>query len=338
MPQDDYMMPLPRPLLFLLIALCLSPSALCAQAAISELPGARDHSLVSRFAGSVLQNAADERFASVRVPAGPGRTGDGGLVFGNATTVEGHVSAFFYVAPKERSALEVFRNYQTALKGAGFAMLYTCEMQACDSARIREPFSRELLGSRKWVASRTDPTGSFDRDVRFISAKVSRDGKDAYVLVYVAEPNSLWQAPVAAVVIAEPTPMETGNVVVSTDLLRKGLADNGKIALYGIYFDTARAELKPESKPQLEEMARLLTSDKSLKVLIVGHTDNQGTVDGNLALSQRRADAVVAALVSGYAIDAARLRARGVANFAPVATNRTEAGRAKNRRVELVEQ
>jgi outer membrane protein OmpA-like peptidoglycan-associated protein len=139
------------------------------------------------------------------------------------------------------------------------------------------------------------------------------------------------------VVIAEPTPMETGNVVVSTDLLKKGLADNGKIALYGIYFDTARAELKPESKPQLEEMARLLTSDKSLKVLIVGHTDNQGTVDGNLTLSQRRADAVVAALVSGYAIDAGRLRARGVASFAPVATNRTEAGRAKNRRVELVE-
>ena len=327
-----------RPLLFLFVALCLTPAAVFAQGKVSELPGAHDHSLVSRYAGSVLQNAAVERFASVRVPAGPGRMGDGGLLFDKATTVEGHVSALFYVAPKERSALEVFRNYQAALKGAGFAVLYSCEMQACDGPRIREPFSGELLGSRKWNSSRTDPTGSFDRDVRFLSAKISRDGKDAYVLVYVAEPNSLWGAPVAAVVVAEPAPMDTGNVVVSTDLLKKGLADNGKIALYGIYFDTGRAELKPESKAQLDEMGRLLTSDKTLKVFIVGHTDNQGAVDGNVTLSQKRADAVVAALVSGYGVDAGRLRARGVASFAPVAANRTEAGRAKNRRVELVEQ
>src|SRR6185295_4287065 len=111
---------------------------------------------------------------SVRVPAGPGRLGDSGLLFDKATTVEGHVSALFYVVPKERSALEVFRNYQAALKGAGFAMLYSREMQACDGAGIREPFPRELLGSRKWNSSRTDPTGSFDRDVRFLSAKVSR--------------------------------------------------------------------------------------------------------------------------------------------------------------------
>ena len=327
-----------RRLLILLIALGLSPVAVFAQAKVSELPGAKDHSLVSRYAGSVLQNAADERFASVRVPAGPGRMNGSELVFDKSTTVEGHVSAFFYVAPKERSALEVFRNYQAALKGAGFTMLYSCEMQACDGPRIREPFSRELLGALKWNGTRTDPTGSFDRDVRFLSAKVSRDGKDAYVLVFVAEPNSLWQAPAAAVVVAEPTPMDTGNVVVSTDLLKKGLADNGKIALYGIYFDTGRAELKPESKAQLDEMGRLLTTDKSLKVFIVGHTDNQGGVDANVTLSQKRADAVVAALVSGYKIEPARLRARGVASFAPVATNRTEEGRARNRRVELVEQ
>ena len=281
---------------------------------------------------------ADENYASIRVPAGPGRIGNGGLKFENAPTVEGHVSAFFYVAPTERSALEVFRNYQSALKSAGFATLFTCELRTCDDARIREPFPQELLGSRKWAANRTDPTGSFDRDVRFLSAKVSRDGNDAYVMVYVAEPNSVWQAPVAAVVIAEPKPMDTGNVVVSTDLLKKGLAENGKIALYGIYFETGRAELKSDSKAQLDEMARLLTSDPSLKVFIVGHTDNQGTMEGNLTLSQHRADAVVAALVSTYKIDAGRLRARGVANFAPVATNRSEAGRAKNRRVELVQQ
>ena len=326
----------PRRLLFLLLV--FQASSAFAQARVSELPGSHDPGLVSRFAGSVLQNMADENYASIRVPAGPGRLGNEGLRFENATSVEGHVSAFFYVAPKEKSALEVFRNYQSALKSAGFATLFTCELRACDDARIREPFPQELLGSRKWAANRTDPTGSFDRDVRFLSAKVSREGNEAYVIVYVAEPNSVWQAPVAAVVIAEPKPMDTGNVIVSTDLLKKGLAENGKIALYGIYFETGRAELKPDSKPQLDEMARLLASDPSLKVFIVGHTDNQGTMEGNLTLSQHRADAVVAALVSTYKVDASRLRSRGVANFAPVATNRSEAGRAKNRRVELVQQ
>ena len=85
-------------------------------------------------------------------------------------------------------------------------------------------------------------------------------------------------------------------------------------------------------------MARLLTNDRRLKVSIVGHTDNQGAADANPTLSQRRAESVVAALVAGYKIDAARLKARGVASFAPVATNRNESGRAKNRRVKLIEQ
>ncbi len=327
-----------RALRILCAGACFAAALACAQTKPAELAGAHDHPLISRYAGSVLQNASDEKFASVRVPAGPGRSGGAQARFDKASAVEGHVSAFFYVQAKERSALEVFRNYQSALKTAGFATLYSCEMTACDEAQIRDPFPKELLGVRRWAGGRVDPTSSFDRDVRFMSAKLSRNGADTYVMVYVAEPNSLWGAPVAAVVVAEPAAMDNGNVVVSTDRLQKGLADEGKIALYGIYFDTGRAEVKPESKGQLDEMAKLLNGDKSLKVVIVGHTDNQGSADANVALSQRRADAVVAALVSTYKVDAARLRARGVASFAPVATNRTEVGRAKNRRVELVEQ
>jgi outer membrane protein OmpA-like peptidoglycan-associated protein len=309
-----------------------------AQTKATELAGAKDHPLISRYAGSVLQNASTESFASVRIPGGPGRYGpDSKLAFAKSTAVEGKVSAFFYIEPKERGALEVFRNYQAALTQAGFTTLYSCEMQGCDQALIREPFPAEVVRPRKWSAG-SDPAGSIDRDVRFISAKATRNGADVFVMVFVAEPNSLWQAPAAVVVVAEPAPADLGKVVITNDKLRSGLVDEGKIALYGIYFDTGRAELKPESKAQLDEMAKLLDADKSLKVSIVGHTDNQGALDANLALSQRRAESVVAALVSTYRIDAARLRARGVANFSPVATNRTDTGRSKNRRVELVEQ
>lgn len=320
------------------IAVLAISSASQAQGA-SEMPGAKDSTFISRYAGSVLQNSATEAFATVRVPAGPGRYAQGSaLTFEKSASVEGRVASYFYLAPKERSALEVFRNYQTALSQSGFAALYSCEMSACDQALIREPFAGEISRARKWASGRGNPSGAISRDIRFVSAKATRNGADVYVMVFVAEPDSVWQAPAAVVIVAEPAAMEAGKVTVSSEQLQKGLAEDGRIALYGIYFDTGRAELKPESKPQLDEMARLLNNDRALKVAVVGHTDTQGAVDANLALSQRRAEAVTTALATGYKIDAARLKARGVASFAPVATNRTEAGRAKNRRVELIEQ
>ena len=328
---------------FLTLVLTLLLAATAASrveaAGATELPGAKDSSFISRYAGSILQNAASESFAAVRVPAGPGHFGTGDkLVFDKVVPVEGKVSAYFYVGPKQRSALEVFRNYQTALAQGGFATMYSCEIRACDDARIREHLTNEVVRPRKWANGHGDPSSAISSDIRFVSSKATRNGADVHVMVFVAEPDSVWQAPTAVVIVAEPAAMDTGKVTVSSEQLQKGLAADGRIALYGIYFDTARAEVKPESKAQLDEMARLLTKERSLKVLIVGHTDNQGGVDANLALSQRRADAVVAALVANYKVDATRLKARGVASFAPVATNRSESGRAKNRRVELVEQ
>ncbi len=322
----------------LLMIGCGLGSDAVAQPKATEMAGAKDHPMISRYAGSVLQNAAQESFVALRVPGGPGRFGpSSALVFDKFTAVEGRVSSYFYVQPKERSALEVFRNYQAALQQSGFTTLYACEMRTCDQGLIKEHFASEVVQPRKW-ADGISPASSIDRDVRFVSAKASRNGADVFVMVYVAEPNSVWQAPVAVVLVAEPTALETGRVVIATDKLQRGLADEGKIALYGLYFDTAKAEVKPESKPQLAEMAKLLQANKSLKVFIVGHTDNQGTVDANLALSQKRAEAVVTTLIVDHKINAARLRARGVANFSPVTSNSSEAGRAKNRRVELVEQ
>jgi outer membrane protein OmpA-like peptidoglycan-associated protein len=130
--------------------------------------------------------------------------------------------------------------------------------------------------------------------------------------------------------------MDNGMVTVDAAALAKGLQADGKIALYGIYFDSGKSELKPESKAQLDEMARLLQGSAALRVYIVGHTDNQGALDANLALSRARAQAVVDALVRSYKIDGRRLAAAGVASYAPVASNADDAGRARNRRVELV--
>jgi OOP family OmpA-OmpF porin len=157
-------------------------------------------------------------------------------------------------------------------------------------------------------------------------------------LVYVAEPNSLWKGPASVVQVMEPKAMESGKVVMDLDALRRSLQNEGKIALYGIYFDTGKAALKPESKAQLDEMAKLLKNDANLKVYIVGHTDNQGALENNRTLSKQRAEAVRNALAIEYKVDPARMQAEGLANLSPVASNSAETGRARNRRVELVVQ
>jgi OOP family OmpA-OmpF porin len=120
--------------------------------------------------------------------------------------------------------------------------------------------------------------------------------------------------------------------------LANDIAQTGHAAVYAIYFDTGKADLKPQSDPTLAEIGKLLTANAQLILFVVGHTNNVGGLTANMVLSKQRADAVVAALVTRYHVAAARLRASGIGPLAPVATNRTEEGRARNRRVELVEQ
>jgi OOP family OmpA-OmpF porin len=137
--------------------------------------------------------------------------------------------------------------------------------------------------------------------------------------------------------IVEEEAMEQVVVADASSLARQiGLA--GKVSVYGIYFDTGKAVVKPESEPALVEIARLLENDPELRLYVVGHTDNVGGFDYNMDLSRARAAAVVEVLTSQHAVDPARLSAHGVGPLAPATSNGSEDGRAKNRRVELVEQ
>lgn len=128
------------------------------------------------------------------------------------------------------------------------------------------------------------------------------------------------------------------HVVADAASFGNDLKATGHVAVEGIYFDTAKSVVKPESTPALKEVAKLLASDPSLKLWVVGHTDAVGPVDANMKLSQARAEAVVAALTTAHGVSAARLRGYGVGPLAPIASNENEVGRAKNRRVELVRQ
>ena len=162
--------------------------------------------------------------------------------------------------------------------------------------------------------------------------RVARDGRETW-----AEIRSNGDGQAYYVTIVERQAMKQ-DVVADADALSSGLAATGHVEVPGIFFDFNRAEIKPESHPALEQVARLLKASPALKVWVVGHTDWVGSAETNTALSNARAAAVVTALTQQFAIDPKQLAPHGVGPYAPVATNLTEEGRAKNRRVELVAQ
>jgi OOP family OmpA-OmpF porin len=159
---------------------------------------------------------------------------------------------------------------------------------------------------------------------------LTKDGKELWIEVWADYTGKYILTIVEKAAMAQ-------EITANADAFASGVKTTGHIAVDGIYFETGKSELKPESQQAIGEVAKLLKADAGLKVFVVGHTDNAGALEGNMKLSQDRAQAVVQALVRG-GIDAARLRAHGNGPYAPVASNDAEAGRAKNRRVELVKQ
>ena len=123
-----------------------------------------------------------------------------------------------------------------------------------------------------------------------------------------------------------------------TDVMYDALLAKGRWATHGILFATGKADLQPESRSVLKEIAATLKKYGDLKLLIEGHTDNVGSAASNLALSDARAAAVKAVLVADYAVDGARLSTKGFGDTKPSVPNETAIGRAQNRRVELVKQ
>lgn len=123
-----------------------------------------------------------------------------------------------------------------------------------------------------------------------------------------------------------------------TDVLYDALSAKGRWATQGILFATGKAELQPESRPVLKEIAETMKKYGDLKILIEGHTDNVGYAAANLTLSDARAAAVKAALVADFGVDGGRMTTKGFGDTKPTVPNATAVGRAQNRRVEIVKQ
>lgn len=323
-------------------------ASMAADAPVSDVPGSADHPLIKRFTGSWLAGQRVSEWDAAVLPGSAETAKVDKRQYAAPFTLEGKVTQTIYIAPQGKSALEVWRNYEQALGTAGFKKRFVCERSCADLYfawnKQSEP-TKGFVWAKGYVVT---PTGSrysltsaiTTDDGRMMVGTLGKPGQEATVLVYSSLAANANTGQVATYVqVVEPKAMATGQVTVDPAALQAGLAAEGRVTLTGLFFDTGKTELKPESKAQLDAMAELLKSQPALKAWVVGHTDNVGAFDANEKLSLARAQAVVAALTAApYKVDGKRLMARGLASLAPVAGNGDDAGRARNRRVELVAQ
>lgn len=168
-------------------------------------------------------------------------------------------------------------------------------------------------------------------DPRYTWLKVAKDDKEIW-----AQVDTAWNKGYMLTIIEKQAMAQ--EVIASAELFKSGLNTSGHVEVPGIFFDTGKSEVKPESGAAIAEIAKLLKADPGLKVYVVGHTDNVASLDLNMKLSKARAEAVVQELVAKHGIAAARLNGQSAGPLCPVVSNDTEEGRSKNRRVELVKQ
>jgi OOP family OmpA-OmpF porin len=305
-----------------------------------DVPGSHDNPIISRFAGSVIAGYQQLDYDQAVLPLGKAnwKKPHG---FDKVETVEGKITRIFYLAPRGKTGLEVFRNFQHALSAAHFKTRFACAgdsgphschgMDFVDKA-VTQSMRDAMHANNLMVFSLNSVSGN----VRALTAHLDRPQGNVDVSLLVSQTE---RYPVGILLqIVEGKSMASGEVKVNAKAISKGLAQNGHIALYGIHFASDSATLKPSSDDTLVQMAKMLKQHPAMKVYIVGHTDDTGTLSHNLVLSQQRAQAVDDALIQRYHIKGSRLAAKGVASYAPVASNADAAGRALNRRVEMVVQ
>ncbi|GAF71493.1 unnamed protein product, partial [marine sediment metagenome] len=239
-----------------------------------DVEGSKDHPLISRFAGSTIVYYDVKQFDEYILALGKvevERDEDNKRVFNltKSKQLEGKVTRITYKASKDRSILEVYRNYESALKSAGFEILFTSSGKeiGLDSYDWVRYFYESLNPLKR--SARDGLIADEDRYQRYLSAKLSSPEGDVYVSLYV---SLRYGYPKVQLDFIQVKPMETGLVTVNADALAKDIARTGHVAIYGIYFDFDKADVKPESEPVLKEIAKLLQQNPKLKLYVVGNT------------------------------------------------------------------
>ena len=305
------------------VAACLLIPAVLVSA---EADRVEDHPLISRYEGAEFYESAVTEYDRYVIPLAPLQSNR----LTETLAVEGRVTQLQYTADG-RSTLEVIRNYQQALARAGFNVLFEHEGNSWAATHhwVAQVYNPHGL---YWKSTRRD-TGFIGNSFRYLAAQLEDPSGDVYVTLYVTPTRA---TTIIQVDVIETVPMDSEMITVDVDYLRSQIERTGTVTLHGLQFLADSVQMSPASVDILEEVAAFLNAHPSMSFYVVGHTTTLGPHENLMRLSEARAQACVQALVRDYGIAQERLFAAGVGGLAPVASNATDEGRARNRRVELV--
>jgi len=309
-------------------ALLLSVALACAAGAqpVELDPGAP--------AGAVPTAHIDRPFDSYALPVAPFAPGQANQ---SLREVTGRVIWSTYrLADAKASTAGVIEGYRKWLEPLGFETVLDCATAACGGFDFR--FGVSMLPAPAMLMDTAD-------FAQLTARRAGEDGSESFISVLVSRVLGAVQIQTVLVLPGDPgagpVPPDADRAEApaiapqETQTLLERLTGDGHVTLQGLDFVPGGTDLSEASAPALDLTAQLLNEHPELGILIVGHSDNQGSLESNIALSKRRAEAVRAALIQ-RGIAPERLEAHGVGYLAPVATNATPEGMALNRRVEMV--
>lgn len=278
------------------------------------------------YPGATLEIETESNFESVEVYTGPMASK---FEAGAITTIDGTKRSALYLTSPDRSVLEVFRAYERAAEQALYDVTFQCSMvEECGGVI---PYLYLKAGY-----SGMPNTQNFHYAV-FETQTPSGAKETAAVLVLARQSSSPeGLAPYVFVLTVVTDAIESEVEILSSDEIALSISKLGSASIYGLEFETDEATLLPSSQSAMDELAAYLDTNAEQSVLLVGHTDSQGSLEYNQDLSLRRAVSVRADLIERYSISSDRLTAHGVGYLAPKASNLAPQGRALNRRVEVV--
>jgi len=295
--------------------------------------GSKDYVGISRYKNAIIHeyntiNYTDFYFGLAE-PVRKNFLGHG-TFFKKYIEVNGKLMNIEYLISSDKGVLKVYENYKNALTIAGYTILYTEHNK--NSCFYREDFFGGDAGPISKVNKNTYGV-ECDKDYYYMVAKGVRDSLDVYVSLYVGTGGGFV---IVNQSVVETVPLELG--LVNADNIAQNIEFTGHSIFYDIHFTTGSAEIDTKSDKQINEIAQYLKIHLDKKYYLVGHTDNIGDFASNMSLSENRAKAIMNELITKYGVNAGQLKAYGVANLSPVTSNSTDKGKARNRRVEIVEQ
>ncbi|WP_420568675.1 OmpA family protein [Thalassovita sp.] len=296
-------------------------------AALAAVPAGASHALTLTLP-EASKPLADQQSAADNYVLPTGPFANGALP---GERLEGSVTRkSWQIGSESLTSLQLFSPLRDQLQEAGYTVLFECGGAECGGFDFR--FETEVLPAPDMHVDLTD--------FRFLSAK---KGSDDHLSLLVSRSNNSGFVQMIRVTPAqEQASLETPTLVQPAALAQAGTPDlltleaHGRTILQDLSFETGSAALAEGTFASLQALSGYLLANPDRRIVLVGHTDAVGQLEQNLALSKRRASAVLERLVSAYGVPRAQLEAEGMGYLSPIAPNQTDAGREANRRVEAI--